>query len=80
VEPPGVALRAYLTTAAFAPERSAAAAEEIQDLPSAGPFSYEVTDEVELLDKTFAALSNTASHGEAAKHLIFKDLAFWSNA
>jgi len=48
-EAPGVALSAYLRTAAFTPERAAAAAREIQDLLSVGLFSDEAADDVELL-------------------------------
>ncbi|MFF3910489.1 contact-dependent growth inhibition system immunity protein [Streptomyces sp. NPDC001848] len=48
VEAPGVALSAYLRTTAFAPERAAAAAREIQDLLTVGLFSDEVADDVEL--------------------------------
>ena len=48
-ETPGAALSAYLRTAAFAPERAAAAVREIRDLLTVGLFSEEIADDVELL-------------------------------
>jgi hypothetical protein len=49
LEAPGTALSAYLRTAAFAPERAAAASQQINDLLSIGLFNEDIADDVDLL-------------------------------
>ncbi|MEU1704509.1 contact-dependent growth inhibition system immunity protein [Streptomyces sp. NPDC005706] len=49
LEATGTALSAYLRTAAWAPERAAEAAREIEDLLSFGLFNEEIADDVDLL-------------------------------
>ncbi|MDN3262263.1 contact-dependent growth inhibition system immunity protein [Streptomyces sp. CSDS2] len=50
-EVPGTALSACLRVAAFAPEHAARAVREIQDLRTAGLFSEEIADDVDLLPR-----------------------------
>jgi hypothetical protein len=49
LEAPGTALSAYLRTAAYAPERAAAAVQEINDLLAVGLFHEDIADDVDSL-------------------------------